>query len=196
MTENQLRKLNRAFREFGLTPNGATQFRWMHTTEMHFLVAAGFEENKTESGLIVGMKRTYEQHCYAEVYGPRWILAHWQEPIPRHRWVAAFGDSAPWPKDGEYHPIDNVMLDPGREPNEAHTEVACMAIRLHRKTTRQELTDSFHATVDAEKREMRNQIHDEMVDEENAFHNPNPGARGGPVSFGGIDQSKGANLVQ
>ena len=196
MTERKIRKLNAPFREFGLTPHGATKFRWMHTTEMHFLVEGALEESRTEGGLIVGMQRTFTKHSYAEVFGPRWILAHWQPPIHRERWVAMFGDTAPWPKDGEYHPIDSVVMPPGLEPLDIHTEVACMAIRLHLKTTRQDLQDRFDKTIAQEKKDMSREVYDEMVDSENAFFNPKPSARGGHVSFGGIDTSQGANRVQ
>ncbi len=196
MTERQIRKLNAKFLEFGTTPNGFSRFRWLRTRDMHFLVQGALEETKTEGGLIVGMQRTYERHCYAEVYGDCWILACWQAPIPRARWIAAFGDSAPWPSQGEYHPIDNVQMPPGIEPNETHTEVACMAIRLHLKRTRQDLDDAFEMGQERESRSIRNEIYDEMCDSEAAFNNPNPGARGGPVSFGGINNTKGANRVQ
>jgi hypothetical protein len=209
MTGNRLRKLNRPFGEFGYTSTGATRFQWMRTAEMYFLVESGFEEVKTRGGLVhavagqnsedpglVVMQRTFRRISYADVYGPCWILAHWQEPIPRERWIAMFGDTVPWPSQGEFHPIDNVKMPPGAEPIEVHTEVACMAIRLHMKKMPAEVKAAYDATMAAEKKAVRDEIYDEMREADPAFLNPNPGARGGPVSFGGIKDTEGANTVQ
>ncbi|MGC4052879.1 MAG: hypothetical protein QM757_26425 [Paludibaculum sp.] len=180
MSPRTLAKLNRKFREFGVTDTGNLNFRWKLTSEMTFLYDSGqFEDVETECGLFVGQQRRFVMQSYADVFGKRWTLARLQPPIDERLWKAIWADRVPWPRHGEYHPVENVMLDPGREPTEEVTCMVVLCLRLHRKTTRQDVADQIAAQEARSHKEDRDRIYGEMVEDDSIFGNPNPGKGSG-----------------
>jgi hypothetical protein len=78
------------------------------------------EEAKTPSGIYY-MRTAYEKHNYRDLYGDVWVLAKWEAPISLDEWLGRVGTTFPWPKHGEYHPIESTVLPAGREPDEELT---------------------------------------------------------------------------
>ena len=136
----------------------------------------------------------------------QWVLCAWQQPPSEDEWHRMFGTRLPYNRNGSWAPVATetrvVAMPPGKLPGEAWT----MAIIRARQKTREiperdiaNATENRWAKKDKDRQEMiRHRISDALP------VNPEPGKRGGSVSFGGTDDlspalrrkiQQGENLV-
>jgi hypothetical protein len=134
-------KLNeRLGQELGKRPNGDPIFKWVRTRDLFYLYETGkYEEKKTEAGIYF-MTPVWERHSHAEVFGNVWCLAIWKSPKqivedalqrsvgdPESEWNNIMHGSFPYPGNGEYGVIENILLPPGQVPTEQLTTYALYA---------------------------------------------------------------------
>jgi len=132
MNNKLLTKFNKQFLIFGSNIHGQQKFKWMHTTEMFYLLeTGGMETRKLPSGIWAAVTE-WKRKCYAEVYGPRWVLTVWQPPeYDREEWFRVFKGAFPWPEKGEFHPVESTLLPVGSEPTEYLTHYTIFMLHRH-----------------------------------------------------------------
>lgn len=153
-TQKRVDRLNAHFLEFGLTPTGDYKFKWKHTTEMYFFILSDAMTLIWSPGLN---RKTY-CYDYAMLLEPKWVLAYWREPMPELEWFNRGLGDFPWPRNGEYHPIENIDMSCGVEPNEFETMRAIRDLRRHLaaidQTKKNTGTDGVKQLVDQNKARM------------------------------------------
>lgn len=125
--QKRVDRLNERFREFGLTPLGEPKFQWKHTTEMYWFILS----DAMQLVWTPGLERKAYCYDYAMLLEPRWVLAYWKEPVPEQEWFDSGRSDFPWPRNGEFHPIENIDMPCGVEPNEFETGRAIRDLRRH-----------------------------------------------------------------
>lgn len=188
--ERKARQLNRQyFSEFGYNPFGGLNFQWMRATDLHFMI----EPSETSTvlspgGIWIPGEMQYERHTWGEMRGADgeplgdcWIMANWKATIPEKEWIAKFGHIAPWPKHGEYAPIENWICrrDEDLERESAH---AAYALRQHLGKTFNDFLEESTAAAKKVAEDERNQFGDFVEDSMTAFGNI-PGSRSTGISF-------------
>lgn len=189
--ERKARQLSQQhFTEFGFNPHGGLKFQWMRACDIsvHIEPSDDGEFVQGESGLWIPGGKKYERHSWGEMRGADdaplgncWMLAKWNSSIPEEEWWRRFGDLAPWPKHGEYTPIENWICrrDEDLERESAH---AAYALRQHLGKKFNDFLDESNAKAEKNKRDERNLIGDFVDDAGTAFGNI-PGSRSTGVSF-------------
>jgi hypothetical protein len=193
-------RLNQRFAEFGRTPDGGLRFRWERTREMPFFIPTGYQEKVSESGILLGMERSYRKAMMADVYGDVWCLAQWK-PFNEDKWTDIYGPSCPWSGKGFYMPVEGktadgsngVFLKPGQSPNLQMTETLVHLLRRELGIDAETREAEYQAAKEATDNEVVKQVDAEFDDLYPAFGNDNPGARGGHVSYGGFGKGERTN---
>lgn len=177
------------FRVFGECPLGL-RYKWVWTPDMEFYVMAGnayslacaADWKPTASGVLAPTYTQYRKVKWSEVHGPCWILAKWWKPMSETDWIRLYGAQIPWPKQGEYHAVENIKLRPGVEPSENTTRVVCWLIAEDNKKTLADHVREGDEIVASEQKQIENEITDEAADLMTAFGKV-PGSRSGGVSL-------------
>lgn len=188
--ERKARQLNRKhFALFGFNPFGGLNYQWMRATELHFLIEPTETSMvQTPAGLWVPGELQYERHSWGEMRGAdgkplgnSWVMAHWVAPISEAAWKTKYQNKAPWPKHGEYAPIENWVCrrDEDLENESAHAE---FALRQHLSKTYDDFLEDATAAAQKVKRDEREEFGDFVDDAMTAFGNI-PGSRSTGVSL-------------
>lgn len=115
----------------------------------------------------------------------QWVIALWYAPEELAHWESRFPGAA-YPARG-YRINTNAALPsyPGgpREPNIRDTERFIELLREQRSMSHHDRVVDMLAEDDRQKAAVQAEIEDEIGNEFNAFMNPEPGKRGGFVSF-------------
>lgn len=198
--QRQIAQLNKRFGdEFGYTPTGHPKFKWVQTSEMFYHLdnrskvsqvaeLVGGPLVQSTGGIFMPVGSGFERKCWADLHGNCWMLAMWHPPISCSEWLAKYGLDFPWPKDGEYHLVENVKLGAGEVPTEDLTQQATWAIYKHMERTFEQHKQLAEEATAKTMKEKTNRIEDEAEDLMTAFLNV-PGKKG-HVSFGGIEASQ------
>jgi hypothetical protein len=169
------------FLRFGRTPTGDLKFKWMRTDEMFGLFKRGHNEEQTPGGLYIAVSK-YEKRSFVDMYGRAWTVAKWNAPIRQGQWLAEFGTEVPWPREGFYHPIENVMRHIDLPPDDAVSEIAAAALARHLKITPREHYESVIGDLKEESDEKKREWREFVDDITPAFGNETIGGKGN-VSF-------------
>lgn len=163
LTHSELRRLNRIFgEEFGFNPHGQPNFRWMRTEEMFWFIDHGSGWRRTESGLLT-YGHEYERRCWADRIGRCWTVAKWTF-TPEDIWVNQHGDRVPWPKHGEWNPIENWKLEANQDPNLEITLEFCAALRFHREHSFEDWVREYDAEWEAYRKAKRSELESAIND--------------------------------
>jgi hypothetical protein len=182
----QIHELNRKhFTEFGVTGDGRLCYQWMRTDEMPIEFGRGYKENMDrESGLWLA-HRQYKRRMFAETHanGACWTIAVLMTPT-RDLWISQFGTDFPWPANGMYVPVDNIVMRVDILPGEEESMRAAYNIRETLKIVSKGYEQAFkHFSEEdaAEGKKVRdsfqNKVNDFVDDSTPAFGN-NPGGKG------------------
>lgn len=132
MKHKALRRLNQKFAAFGDNIHGQPNYKWVKLKDLFYLIeTGGFKEGRTPAGIYF-MQPVWERHSYAEIHGSRWVLAKWEPPgVDEAEWYRQFSGMFPWPRHGEYHPIEDTILPAGVEPAEQLTDYTVFILYQH-----------------------------------------------------------------
>ncbi len=191
ISSSQLRALNRRFgQEFGFNPHGQPNFRWARTESMMRYVQTGGDWKPTAAGVLL-LQKTFVAKPWAERYGKCWILTKWKY-YTEDEWFQITKGSMPYPKLGEWEPVENVRLGPeyeshSPEPDLQATLDACAAIKAHReRTERPTFIEEDEAELLAEYKQITKThtrpYHDQIDDMVPAF-GKEPGVHSGSTEF-------------
>ena len=183
MREKTLHALNKRFEIFGRNPHGGLNFRWFNARDLDYMYECGTEEGKTPSGLFV-IQTKWEKHSFADIYGPNWLLAKWQAPIPYSEWAKQIGTAFPWPRHGEYCPVESTVLRPGLEPDEDITQYTVYKLHQHLGMKAPDHLKRAYDEIEQRRKEDIGKWSDIVDDVMPAFGNV-PGKKM-HVSFGGV----------
>jgi hypothetical protein len=153
ITDLELHILNeRLRRELPSTPGGAPQYKWMRTEDVTYLVQEG-------------QSKRYKQASWADRLGRGWVLARWRPPsFTEAEWLRQFGSFFPYPANGTYGPVENVLLISGMEPNENLTNQVIHRVTEQIGKKEQQFTseaeDAAAKELAAQKAEARDMVHD------------------------------------
>lgn len=127
----------------------------------------------------------------------QWVIALWYAPEELAHWESRF-PCADYPARG-YRINTNASLPsyPGgpREPNIRDTERFIELLREQRSMSHHDRVVDMLAEDDRQKAAIQQEIEDEIANDFTAFMNPEPGKRGGFVSFPSTEKESGT-LVQ
>lgn len=200
MTED-VKILNRRLGEALGRPNGNDpRFAWQRATELFYFV---------RRDMLDGWHRM----CWADRIGPVWVLCRWTPPettihgvtmeLTREQWFQMFGGTRPYPAKGDYKPLCETALRRGLEPSAEATAFYIRTLREQIERGEQANKDNFAGRKDATTEQCEAEAQKEVDDAEERFMQQvadwqpaswragspyNPGDRGGPVSFGGVEQ--------
>jgi hypothetical protein len=165
MTERALRRLNHQFEHFGRNPHGQLNFRWCNAKELYYLYETGqMEEVQTQGGIYYA-RAVYERHLFADRYGPVWLLAKWEPPAcDAEEWSRRFGTAFPWPRQGQYLPIESAVLPEGVEPNEQLTEYTAWKLTRHLGMKYDDHLEDIHRQRRMQERGEKSQWSDQVDD--------------------------------
>lgn len=192
LSSSKLRALNRRFgQEFGFNPHGQPNFRWVRTESMmRYVDYGGNWTPSTPSGLYL-LKKDFKAQSWAERYGRCWILSKWKH-YTEEEWFRRVGNSMPYPKQGDWEPVENIRLGPeypehSPDPDQQATLDACAAIRAHReRTKRPNFAEEDEAELVADYQKLvkshTQPYHDRIDDMAPAFDN-DPGTHSGSTEF-------------
>lgn len=128
----------------------------------------------------------------------QWVFCCLQKPPSEHEWNQRFGSMLQYPKNGTWAPVETetytMAMPPGKLPGENFN----MAIIRARQRSREiPVPDIENAIADREAKKAANNRWKSVKRIKDALPiNPNPGKRGGSVSWGGIkEQVQGERLV-
>lgn len=142
------------------------------------------------AGMLVVVEAVWEARKTDPELVNQWVLCCLQEPMPEDEWMRVFGSVLPYPSNGSWAPVGTetrtIAMEAGVLPGENFT----MAIIRGRQRSRA-IPDCDIANAAAsrdQKREadrrqhIRERIHDVLP------VNPDPGKRGGSLSWGGTEE--------
>ena len=205
--ERHIRRLNRLLiAELGQNP----PYQWIHSESAEFLrpMRAMDEDGNLKwdyrcpcgknvkvhlpecvvAGLVV-VEPVYAIRKIDPTLNDQWVLCCLQVPMSEAEWVQTFGSKLPYPANGSWAPVctetRTVAMAPGCLPGENFTMAA---IRGRQRSREIPERDIANATVERDKRKdekRRTHIRERLYDVLPV--NPDPGKRGGSVSFGGTD---------
>lgn len=169
----------RHFTEFGTAPDGRLRFRWMRTDEMPIEFSRGFEMKKAETDVLWTPNRVYKKRTVADTYGQGlcWTLAYLEPPVSQEAWEAEHGSSIPWPSNGYYRPIDNIVLHIEKLPDADISARAAFNIRHHLEFTFKDWVEIEEKARIKRDTAYRNEVSDMVEDATPAFGN-DPGGKG------------------
>ena len=182
-------RLNELFRVFGECPLGL-RYKWVWTPDMEFYVMSGnaytlacaAEWKPTVGGILAPQYDAYRKMRWSDVYGPCWIIAKYWKPMSEKEWHDLYGAQIPWPRQGEYHAIENLKLLPGREPSDRTTKAIIWMIHQDNQKTYQDHIQEGDQLREQEMQSTMSRIESELTDTLTAFGKV-PGSRGGGVSL-------------
>lgn len=182
MNEEQRKQIDilnaKYFTEFGMSPDGRLRFKWMRTDEMPLAFGRDMEEpRQTESGLWI-VSRSYKRRTVADTYGQGlcWTVAYLEPPPTREEWLKMFGTDIPWPANGYYRPIDNIVRVIDLLPDEECSARAAFNIRKHLNVTTKQWMELGDQAVAKQRRDFEKEVADMVDDAAPAFNN-NPGGK-------------------
>ena len=119
--------------------------------------------------------------------GKVWVLCQWQRPnLTEAQWLKEFHGRYPYPASGMHHAQPETALPPGLAPNEALTQNYIWALDRQMSTSLVQQLCDVQNEVEADKDRDYVEWVDRVQNDNPAFSNFDPGARGGHVSYGGI----------
>jgi len=166
------------FTEFGVTLDGRLRFQWMRTDEMPIDFGRGYAAPvQSENGLWLP-RREYKRRTVADLsgHGLCWTIAYLEPPVTREQWLAAHGTDIPWPANGYYRPIDNIVRMIEMIPDEDASAQAAFNIRKHLAVTAKQWDEIGQAAQEKRDRDYANEVADMVEDAAPAFNN-NPGSK-------------------
>jgi len=182
----QIEQLNRKhFTEFGVEPDGRLRFQWMRTDEMPIEFGRDCDSSfDRETGLWLA-RRTYKRRTFAETHGHGlcWTIAFLQRPL-RDEWILENGTDFPWPANGFYRPVDNIVLLAEILPGEEESMRAAYNIRCSMEIIRKGQAAAYEHFLQeeeraslAQKRAYQSRL-DDFIDNATPAFNNNPGGKG------------------
>lgn len=171
---------------FGAQP----RFQWAYAPEVYYLTRAD-----TAS--------TYTRHCWADQIGKCWMLCQWGLPLsfdPRTaqasliteaQWWATYRGQLPYPAKGIYRGHPETALSAGARPTAKDTAEYIFSLRRQMGMSYEDHLRESIALAEAERLQNEKEFYAMADSDWPAFWKDGNahvvGARGGPVSFGGIE---------
>lgn len=195
-------------RSLGRNPYGEGMFRWENSADLYWpeFPTGRTTTKRVEIPIIGGggvescdsLVPEYHSVPMCPKLDRQWVVTLWYPPESLGHWQARF-PGAVYPARG-YRINTNASLPsfPGgpREPNLHETErFIRLLIEQRSQGTHAAVTEAMIAEHEQRKDAINQEIQDEVVDSFNAFMNPEPGARGGFVSFPSHQRPDGPKIV-
>jgi hypothetical protein len=118
----------------------------------------------------------------------QWVLCCKQFPMSEHAWGQVFGSVLPYPKNGSWAPVATetrtVAMAPECLPGKNFTMACIRGRQLSREISAADIDNATQSRMEHQDRKRRENIHERLTDVLPV--NPNPGKRGGGVSWGGV----------
>lgn len=172
MNQHDLTRFNRRLADArGRNPFSEPVYRWFHSGDPTLRYPV-----RTAEG--------YEQ--LRQIDEDRWLIGMWYPPEEEGEWRRMFPDLG-YPRQGMYYATD-VMLLAGIEPNDTITDDVIGKLKGREGWTFRDFIDEIQGRRAKRERSLENRRNDIIDNAATAFGNL-PGARGGAVSFGGVDES-------
>lgn len=122
----------------------------------------------------------------------QWVLCCRQAPPPEHEWAKMFGTMLQYPKNGTWAPVQTETHTMAMPKGNLPGENFCMALIRARQRTREipvsKLDSEYTAAEEKKDTTRRQNIRHRIKDALPV--NPNPGKRGGSISWGGIGDNR------
>lgn len=177
---------------------GKPNYRWEFSENLYFphrKEPLEYDYVANDAGIIMAQP-VFELKKMCPRLNRQWVLCRFMEPCSETAWKNIFGSKVEWPRNGYYAPT-NVELDESISPwdtDSAYTSMTDMLIGMithDRNKSIREWNDEGERIVEYREKDLDRQRSDQIDDL--IFPYPNsphiPGQRGGPVSFGGTEDS-------
>lgn len=152
----------------------------MRTSEMFYFVDHGKAWARNEAGLMT-LERKFERRCWADRLGVRWIIVkwnHWDEGD----WIEQFGTKIPFPRHGEWLPIENWKLEEEEDPTLDLTDKFVWALKRDREMNMADWIkrdeEDFARYLKSQKSELSSRVRNAMT-----AYGRIPGTHGGQTEF-------------
>lgn len=203
--EPSVARLNDLLRtELGVTEAGFPKYQWRFCGDLIDVFALHHKDGSkvtdhvfdANSGLYLAKTRTIRK-LQSEKHAKQWAICYWEAPVSEKQWLNSFGTLEDYPAGGTYMICQGCIHAEGVPPTRKTTQQFIAEIRKRRmKTVKEHVAEDIAADKRADQK-AEAELEEFFLDKVPAFLNVQPGARGGHVSFGGVEKEKtnGATCV-